>query len=709
MREHLQGVTAFAPGATGIATKTFLSAAIAALALVAAPGEARVIRFEVQSTQPFAGGMSFGAAGSFEELVGVATLAVDPRDPLNAGIVDLDAAPKDAQGLVEFSTPFLIIKPIDMAKGNGKIVYGLNNRGTDIEFYRFNFGAGFSNRPITAADAGDGFLERQGYTYVDAGWECDLVPNAATHNFAPTCPIATQPNGSPIVGKMRIEYHDKAAGTFSLPLEGSPAFHSYEAADTNTAHSTLTVPGEESAPRVPLPSNAWAFGSCPTGQASLVPGNTHICLFAGFQPEKIYELIYPAKNPIVMGFGFATTRDLGSFLRYATKDQFGNPNPLAGSIRRSYATGSSQTGSYPPDFLYPCFHQDESHRNVFHVVNVNIAGTTRVFISMRFADPNVVVDQDFAHDYFQDALPPMTYAVTRDPISGIEDGILKRPQTDPLVIHTDDAAEFYQLHGSFVVSDGLGRPVPQPPMVRLYNPATFQHFGGGGGPPLFPGVSLPRPAGRCRFPRDPTYEGFTTRALLVAWDLWADKGIEPPKSRYPSVRDGTLVSLEEEAEAFPSLPGVEFTPVVDEYNLLDFGPELDSTGGIMTILPPLVGPSYEVLVPTTDRDGIEIAGVHQVELQAPLGTWTGWNLRAPGHRPGNLFSLRGSLFPFAPAKAERLPEGNPRRSLAERYRDHDGFVDALAKAANGLAPERLLLQEDAERYIQAARASNVLR
>jgi len=222
-------------------------------------------------------------------------------------------------------------------------------------------------------------------------------------------------------------------------------------------------------------------------------------------------------------------------------------------------------------------------------------------------------------------------------------------------------------------------------------------------------VTFPGPDGMCLYPTNPTYEGFTTRALLVAWDLWADKGIEPPKSRYPSVRDGTLVSLDEAAEAFPSIPGVEYTPVVDEYNLLNFGPELDSTGGIMTILLPLVGPSYQVLVPKTDRDGIEIAGVHQVELLAPLGTWTGWNLRAPGHRPGNLCSLSGSFFPFATTKAQRLANGDARRSLAERYRDHDGFVDAVAHAADALVRERLLLQEDAQRYIQAAQASNVLR
>jgi hypothetical protein len=211
---------------TGCVTSFLITAclSVAALALLGLgmPVEARVIRFDVQSTQPFAGGMSFGGAGSFEELVGVATLAVDPRAPLNAGIVELDAAPKDAQGLVELSTPFLIIKPTDVSKGNGKILYGVNNRGNDIEFSSFNFGvSGRSNRPITAADAGDGFLERQGYTYVDAGWECDFVPNPTTNNFAPSCPIAIQPDGSPIIGQMRVEYHDQPAGTFSLPLRAA--------------------------------------------------------------------------------------------------------------------------------------------------------------------------------------------------------------------------------------------------------------------------------------------------------------------------------------------------------------------------------------------------------------------------------------------------------------------------------------------------------
>ena len=263
---------------------------------------------------------------------------------------------------------------------------------------------------------------------------------------------------------------------------------------------------------------------------------------------------------------------------------------------------------------------------------------------------------------------------------------------------------------AFQGMDGLGRSVPQPANVRLYNLASFEHGGGGGtAPPFFPGVTFPGSVAMCLYPTDPTYEGFTRRALLIAWDLWADKGIEPPKSRYPSVRDGTLISLEEEAEAFPSIPGVEFTPVVDEYNLLDFGPALNSTGGIMTILPPLVGPSYDILVPTTDRDGIEIAGVHQVELLVPLGTWTGWNLRAPGHRPGNLCSLSGSFFPFATTKAERLAKGDPRLSLTERYRNHDGFVDAVDRAADSLVRERLLLREDADRYIQAAQSSNVLR
>ncbi len=546
---------------------------------------------------------------------------------------------------------------------------------------------------------------------MDAGWEGDVVPSPT--RLAANLPIATQPDGSPIVGLMRIEYSDRTipvAGTFTMSLEGNAGFRSYETADTNAAHSSFTVRDDVNAPKTPIPPDRWAFGRCPTGQASLVPSTTDICYFDGFRNDKLYELIYPAKNPIVMGLGHATTRDVGSFLRYEIHDDAGNLNPLAptaghAGIQRSCATGASQTGGYLRDFMYLGFNEDESHRKVFDGIIPTIAGTDRVFINVRFADPNIYSAEDDRHDFLQSSYPPFTYAVTTDPISGIRDGIMKRPATDPLVFQIDSESEFWQLRGSLNVADGLGNPVSVPTNVRLYLVSSTSHGFGTVG-------LLTPPAGQSPLCQNPTHSAFVpeiTRALLVAMDEWADQGIEPPKSNYPRLEGKTLVSLDEAREAFPEISGVNFPTVLNEYELLDFGPEFGRLGGVLTLQPPRLGASYEMFVPKADKDGLNIAGIRPVQIRVPLGTSTGWNVRAPGHRPPNLCSLTGSFFPFADSKAERLVTGDPRKSLEERYKDHDGFVKAVKKAAKDLVKERFLLEEDAQKFIQAAEDSDVLR
>jgi hypothetical protein len=694
--------------------KSTLMAVAGALCVMSALGtsEARVVRFVVEQTRPFAPGTSFGNIGVYERLDGTAYMEVDPQDPHNNFIVDLNNAPTNASGKVEFSSPFFILKPVNMANGNKKIHFGINNRGNKIELQRFNFilpGAN-NNDPLTLAEAGDGFLMKQGYSFVDIGWQGDLV--AGSNRLVPNFPVARQPDGSSILGVMRIEYSDRTiplAGTFTLPLEGSANYKAYETADTNTSHATLTVRDDEYGPKTPIPPGDWAFGRCPTGQASLVPTAVDICLFSGFKNDKLYELIYAAKNPIVMGLGHAVARDIASFLRNELVDSVGNPNPLATAgagntgIRRVYASGSSQTGGYLRDFVYLGFNADEAGRRVFDAVNINIGGTDRVFINVRFADPNIYSAQDTAHDLLQTSYPPHTYAVTTDPISGITDGIMKRPDTDPLVIDTTHETEYFQLRASLNLTDGLGHAVDLPPNVRAYMLAGFHHGALSAGLPQGGSSAL------CQYPTNTVYEGPTTRALMVAMDQWADLGIEPPGSEVPEVRKHTLVSVEEAARAFPAIPGIYYPRVVYELELLDFGPLFGKLGGVRTIEPPIIGASYKVLVPKPDEDGINVAGVHQVETAAPLGTLTGWNLRATGHRPGNLCSLSGTYVPFAKTRAERLASGDPRKSLAERYKNHDGYVKAVEKAARKLVHDRLLLEEDVQRYIDAAAASDVLR
>jgi hypothetical protein len=432
---------------------------VGAVSLLAAVDcSARLTQLTVTQATPLAGGVSWGAVGPYEKLMGVATFEVDPNDPLNAVIVDLDKAPRNARGNVVFSTQFMIVKPVDMARSNHKIFYRVNNRGNDSLI---------AAQTVAQVGSNDVYL-KMGYTIVDAGWEGDVLP--APTKLVAMLPIASNADGTSIVGPMRIEYSDRTiplAGTYTMNLEGNAAFHSYETNDTDTSHATFTVRDTVNGTKTPISPDRWAFGRCPTGEGSLVPSTFDICYFDGFQNDKLYELIYQAKDPIVMALGHATTRDFASFLRNATQDDSGNPNPLGPGIRRIYADGGSQTAGYLRDFMYLGFNEDEAHRKVFDGIIPEYGGTDRVFINVRFADPNIWSDQDDRHNFLQSSYPPFTYAVTTDPISGIRDGVLKRPATDPLVFQIDSAAEFWQLRASLNVVDGTGRPVPIPPNVRL--------------------------------------------------------------------------------------------------------------------------------------------------------------------------------------------------------------------------------------------------
>ena len=690
--------------------RTFAVVVLAGLlgAVAALPADARVVRIEVERTAPYAGGKEFGDAGAFERLDGTVYMEVDPDDPLNAVIVNLDRAPRNDRGMVEFSAPFFIIKPVDPARGNRKLLYGINNRGNAIELPFQTFP---SLPPGADPESGDGLFFRLGYTFVDAGWAGDVTTTAT--RLGADLPVAVQADGSPIVSRIRIEYPSDptAAGTVShtLPLKGNDRFVSYATADTDTAHSTLSVRDAVDGERRPVPTDRWAFGACPSGEASLAPSTTDICLFDGFDPDQVYELIYPAKNPWVMGLGYAVTRDVASFLRYETADDAGTPNPLAASagatgIRRAYGLGISSTGMYLRDWLYLGFNEDEAHRRVFDAVRIHIPGTHRLFANVEFADPNIYSRQDRTTDFTSQSYPPLTYAVTTDPVTGVRDGILKRFATDPLVFHVDTSNEFWQMKASLNVHDGHGDAVPIPDNVRLYLLASHPHGGAAGV------GRMPADRGACEYVTN-TYRSAAPamRALLVALDAWADRGVEPPPSSYPDVRRGTLASVDEVGRTFPAIPGVAFPTRANGLDALDFGPTFGSQGGRQSVLPPTRGGSYRVLVPTTDRDGHDVAGIHTVDIAVPVGTNTGWNLHAAGPRGRDLCSLTGSFFPFARTRAERVANGDPRLSLEERYGDHAGFVAAVRRAAGESVARRVLLPEDAEVLVGMAEESDVLR
>ena len=676
--------------------------------------DAKVTRLVVEKTTPYAGGRTFGPAGTFERIEGTAHMEVDPRDPLNAVVVNLDRASRNERGLVEFSAPFVIIKPTDVTRGNGKILYGINNRGNAIEIPFQTFPP---LPPDASAEDGDGLFFRLGYTFVDAGWAGDVLTTET--RLGATLPVAVQADGSSIVSSIRVEYPsaptgrppDDAAGdvlAYSLPLKGNDRFVSYEAANTHQTRSTLTVRDRIDGARRPIPASDWAFGTCPSGRDSWVRTSTDICLFDGFVWGKTYELVYPARDPWVMGLGFAVTRDIASFLRYEATDEAGTPNPLAVdgelSVSRAYGLGISSTGMYLREFLYLGFNEDEAHRQVFDAVRIHIPGSHRLFANVEFSDPNIYSRQDRTSDFTSHSYPPLTYAVTTDPITNIRDGILKRPATDPLVFHIDTSNEFWQMKASLNVHDGLGNPVPVPGNVRFYLLASHPHGGG-------PGVGAhPTERGECAHVTNSQRSSAPAmRALLVALDQWADHGVEPPPSQYPSVGRGTLGSVEEVGRLFPTIPGVTFPTVINGLRALNHGPTFGPGGGRQTLLPPARGAEYQVLVPTVDQDGHDVAGIRTIDIAVPVGTSTGWNLYAAGPRGGDLCGLTGSFFPFARTRAERIATGDTRRSLEERYGDHAGFVRAVEDAVAAATSRRHLLAEDAQQIIEMAQDSDVLR
>jgi hypothetical protein len=402
-------------------------------------------RLVIRKREPFASGHEFPITGIYEKIIGKLYGEVDPRHKLNKIIVNLDKAPRNRRGRVEYSTDFCILKPVDLARGNGKIFYDAPNRGGKRILAFLNDGPQ-SNDPTTLEDAGNGFLMRQGYTIVWCGWQGDLM--AVQNWLALNVPVATH-NGKDIVRETRSEIVVDEKWVKSQPLSGDERVKSYEAATRDQSLASLTVREKSYAPRIPVAPSEWAFAICSkdsrTGKETIRPSARDLYLRGGYKPGHIYEFIYRAKNPLVLGLGFAVVRDLVSFLRYDLKDPTGTPNPLAmgnktRGIRYAYGWGRSQSGRFLRDLVYHGFNEDESRRKVFDAIAPHVAGGGRLFLNYEFARP--VTSSQQHTNQLDPELFPHAYNVLKDAQSGRRDGILKRPKTDPVVFHTQTSTEY---------------------------------------------------------------------------------------------------------------------------------------------------------------------------------------------------------------------------------------------------------------------------
>ncbi len=648
------------------------------------------LRIRIQQRGPFADGVSFGKAGPYERLSGQVEFAVDPYDPAFRDVVDLRHAPRGASGLVEYATDFYILKPLDLARGNRRLIYDVNNRGNKRILQFFN-DAVHSNDPSRPEHVGNGFLMHRGYTIVWSGWQGDLLPGEG--RLTMRVPVATE-SGCEITGVVRTELIADGPGVVCFPLSGNDYTRSYEAVSLDTAEATLTCREYEGDPRQPIPPGDWQFAQAgPDGRPT--PSASHCYLPSGFRPGWIYELVYTARDPLVLGLGFTGVRDLVAFLLHEARDEDGAPNPLRQDgvgMEKAYAWGRSQSGRFLREFVYRGWNQDAQGRRVFDAIFPHVSGGGRVVLNYRFAQPGRFPRQHADHLYPSDQFP-FAYHVTTDPLTGKTDGILKRPDTDPLVIHTQTASEYWERRGSLVHTDPLGNDLGTHERARVYLFASSQH---NADPLKGPEV------GTCRHPSNPLNTTPLLRALLDALDAWATHGTPPPDSRIPTRESETLVPAEVARAQFPRIPGVDCPGSPNRLYVQDHGPDLDR--GIIGREPPLVdhGREYAVLVPSVDPDGNDAPGIRTPDLEAPLATHTGWNYRREGSSGKALAGLTGSYLPLARTAQERQAAGDPRPSIEERYRSRAHYVRAVAVAAQRLVEQRLLLEEDADRYVEQA-------
>ena len=608
---------------------------------IAADTRAEVTKVTIANRTVVAGGQAFGQVGPYEKLTGTIEFALDPADKHNLRVVDLEHAARAADGRVHFSADLYVLRPVEAQKGNGALLFEIANRGRKGLLGRFNRGASGSQDPMAAADFGDGFLMKEGYTLVWVGWQFD-VQSPFVRIEAPAADVQ---------GRVRYSFIVDAKQTDASPAD-LPA---YPPRDLNDRTASLTVRDRFWGAPTRISRDTWRFNV----QSSRV----HIVLDDGFEPGRLYEVDYPAGGAKVVGVGMAAIRDAASAFRYRTD------LPIRG--RTAYIFGASQSGRFLRQFLHDGFNADEEDRRAFDLVWPHIAGAGQGSFNERFAAPG--------YNTFSATQFPFTDLAQVGP-RGERDGILAayRSNQAPKVMYTNTSVEYWGLGRSAALThltlDGT-RDGDVPDNVRIYHLAGTQH-----GEAAFP----PTP-GTGQALGNPTPQGNVMRALLRAAHRWVESGTRPPDSRHPSLRDQTLVQLK--AIGFPAIPGVGDPRTIEGPGRLD--------EGHFAALP--------FLVPKVDADGNEVAGIRVPELAVPLATTTGWNFRS--ERVGNpttLYALLGSYVPFARTKAEREARHDPRLSVEERYRDRDDYLQRIRVSAAGLVKDRFLLQEDVDDVVQRA-------
>ena len=652
-----------------------------------------VTRLEISSTRPYAAGQSFGDIGQYEDVRGTIHFAVDPEHPANRSIVDLDKAPRDAEGRVTFKGDFRLFRPTDSARANRSLLFDVVNRGRQRMLYSH---APAPAEPTDEMHPGDGFLMRRGWTVALCGWEWDVIDEPALVHF--DAPQAVGSDGEPIQGEILVLFQPSEPHAYqhlsheSLnPRPGLSRFFRrkpYPAADVNDQSARLTVRDSDYSERREIPRAQWRFARVEDEQ--VVADDCYVWLDGGFQPGLIYELIYRTRICPIVGTGFLAVRDCVSFLRHATEG-----NPVAGLIDHTFAVGQSQTGRFLRHFLSDGMNLDELGRRVLDGVLPHVAGARRGEFNQRYAQPSAQHAQSFGrlppfHDLPQPDLPGLLEHYARG--GGV-----------PKIFHTNSSSEYWRSEASLSHSDTTASADVDPgEHSRAYLLAGTEH-----GPGAVPPPATDPKGARAANTRNTVNYGPPLRALFIALEDWVVRGIEPPPSAVPRLSDGTAATRQAVLEWFSRVPGAALLDA-DELPTIrraDFGP--DASKGVPRY-PATFGEPYPCFVSAVDDDGNEVAGIRLPDLTVPLGSHTGWNPRHPDTCTANERSLGqgvdmfGSTLPFPRTRAERERRRDPRLSIQERYADRADYLNGVRAAATDLVRQRFLLEEDVELVVKHA-------
>lgn len=661
------------------------------LFIIVACVRGEVSRIVIEERILLAKGHIFGNVGPYEKIRGKVYYEIDPYNAANKVIKDILLAPRNQRGMVECHGDFILLKPVDMTRANKCLLYDVNNRGNLIMLRSMHDAPG-SNNPQTVEQCGNGFLMRQGYSLLWSGWNWDVV-DSEDGLLQFRVPTATNPDAvirQKSMAEIVNSHSPDAINILPLAWGNSRCYPSANFPDNSK--DLLTVRDSPEGVRYEIPSEQWSYST-----------PTRISLDGGFQPGKIYELIYEVENPKIVGLGLAAVRDILSFFKYDSEDSKGNPNPLLEGggdvadrvIDRTYIFGVSQSGRFIAHMIYQGFHVDEMQRMVFDGARIHVAGGGKGGFNYRFAQ-TTHHPSDLEGNYMPADHPPFNYLSDNDPGAGGSNDLLasaKRLGKVPKIIITNHALEYWTRSASLIHTTLDGKmDASVHKNVRIY---------------MVNGAPHGTPWSRY----DPVAEHLLStldiapvlRATLVMLDEWVTNGIEPADSRYPRIDRGELITASEHKEQMPFIPGLRHPGRNLSPPVCDYGQDFWDKG-IMTNIPPVITGHWPTFVPAVDEDGNGIGGIRLPEVAVPLGTYQGFNPRKmEANAPNFMTRFNGSFWPFAETTDDRLETGDQRQSLEERYGSKESYMEKLTMETTELLADRFLIDEDAVKIIDSAK------